>query len=768
LKCPNCGNEPINVNGKYVCLDCGIEISPTGAATAPQAATPVLETNHFSSLPASPVQQPAPTFFANPGEKVIAPPPPTSTPSLKDQYMAELQKDDQPQAGGVFDFSAAPAEPAAAPAGNPLPDFPVGSDEPSVPPQSEATQSLPDALSPEITAQPTPAPMAEPTPVNTEFESPIVSIPAMPTPEILPEPFNAEGLQNISQSSTQEEAVEATVMPQEVATTSIPVTTPEPASEPLPVAPEASTPGDSFDPSPMFESVKQPGWGEAEASLAQAVTTPEIPAQTAMPTPEPVAPNPLEVSLPPAPAMGDMVSSEVSEPLAIPVEAEPTPQPIDNPAAPMPIEQPIAPVVPQAEVVPTDSSPQESYFQPSSVDIRPGQEEPASPTPLESTQPPAQDPNPPILPQQEILPTEPPAEAPDINSLLDKYAPPSPTGAAETIDNVRPAQYSSYSAGAENSTEQVNGIPSVQSVFDGEVEDPNIAIAKTAAKNRKIKIVIGLIFGILLLGALAAGAFFMMGQGGSDEVENFEQTLQAGVSAKMDESQNLRVEFRQAADFSKLSVLTTDPEKAETLLGIFTEPYESKGEWQISEGGNISQDNLAGADTFKRIYIEEEKKTYVISEEEWQAEEGRNISNIPLFFNPVERGSLFYETNVDRVSYQKKIPGRDDKSLYEVRIYPKEDFLKDVLKEVAPIFEEALYKEINTENLLILARVDEENILYSVQISGTISVATDFFEGEIGMAGQADYYYEAVLIESPIARAFGRGLAFLGQILKRS
>lgn len=45
MQCPNCGKEALNVNGKYVCLDCGIEVtSPADAQVTPAEAPQVSHT----------------------------------------------------------------------------------------------------------------------------------------------------------------------------------------------------------------------------------------------------------------------------------------------------------------------------------------------------------------------------------------------------------------------------------------------------------------------------------------------------------------------------------------------------------------------------------------------------------------------------------------------------------------------------------------------------------------------------------------------------
>jgi hypothetical protein len=88
MNCPKCGKELINVNGKYVCVDCGIEVpeneatqnSGTGVPTEP---TPV-ETKPVDVTPA-----PLPVESVDPVPSQSTPPAETGEPKIADMTSEE-------------------------------------------------------------------------------------------------------------------------------------------------------------------------------------------------------------------------------------------------------------------------------------------------------------------------------------------------------------------------------------------------------------------------------------------------------------------------------------------------------------------------------------------------------------------------------------------------------------------------------------------------------------------------------------------------------
>ncbi len=100
MQCPNCGKEALNVNGRYVCLDCGIEIAPNGVPAQYQKPAEVV-VNHDSQTEdnAAPAAQDTPTLWAadepqapNPQPNAQNTPAPSSAGSVRDYYMDSLTK----------------------------------------------------------------------------------------------------------------------------------------------------------------------------------------------------------------------------------------------------------------------------------------------------------------------------------------------------------------------------------------------------------------------------------------------------------------------------------------------------------------------------------------------------------------------------------------------------------------------------------------------------------------------------------------------------
>lgn len=97
MQCPNCGKEAINVNGKFVCLDCGIEITPASASPSVPAEPPII--NHNPVFASEPDAASAPT---QPETSNIPVEPQTP---VRDIY-EEALKGAEPKDNGSYDFDA--------------------------------------------------------------------------------------------------------------------------------------------------------------------------------------------------------------------------------------------------------------------------------------------------------------------------------------------------------------------------------------------------------------------------------------------------------------------------------------------------------------------------------------------------------------------------------------------------------------------------------------------------------------------------------------
>jgi DNA polymerase-3 subunit gamma/tau len=121
VQCPNCGKEAINVNGKYVCLDCGVEI--TAAPTTP---TPTIS-NH--DMPAgSPATEPA-VPVVDPVAVATAPEPPTDPVVTTEPAVSEPTPapaiSTEPDQVSTIDLNIPQAETSTEPAVTPPLEIPV-------------------------------------------------------------------------------------------------------------------------------------------------------------------------------------------------------------------------------------------------------------------------------------------------------------------------------------------------------------------------------------------------------------------------------------------------------------------------------------------------------------------------------------------------------------------------------------------------------------------------------------------------------------------
>ncbi len=109
MKCPNCGKEAINVNGKYVCLDCGVEITSTGSNSQAVSnlanETQQEEENQFQSSVTPQQAQPV----VNREDNFLDDEPSISDEEIKrpveEAFVNELKVSQEPSNTGSYDFT---------------------------------------------------------------------------------------------------------------------------------------------------------------------------------------------------------------------------------------------------------------------------------------------------------------------------------------------------------------------------------------------------------------------------------------------------------------------------------------------------------------------------------------------------------------------------------------------------------------------------------------------------------------------------------------
>lgn len=125
MQCPNCQKEAISVNGKFVCLDCGIEINPSGSTpTAPAATDSIV--NHDA---------PQPTIIPGP----VSPFDNSAQAAVADTVSQETPGAAEPLVG-VPSVDPLPGQDSVQPSIIPEPLSPIGSPEPSASMGAEAQE----------------------------------------------------------------------------------------------------------------------------------------------------------------------------------------------------------------------------------------------------------------------------------------------------------------------------------------------------------------------------------------------------------------------------------------------------------------------------------------------------------------------------------------------------------------------------------------------------------------------------------------------------
>ncbi len=333
MKCPNCNNEALYVNGKYVCVDCGIEITPEQQAAQ-------MESDSFDSvlgdgLASVKKDTDAPDTGADPQQTTT---PKTDSPEEKPTEPPSAQTSDKPveeyYKSQLASDEPAPAESTSPAGGSGVYDF---SNKPtSQPIDQQANQPAAQPTEEPSLNQPADQPMNQPAEKTIDqFEKPVSDQPiGQPANKTADEP-----VKGFSSQPAERPIEEPTVQPPE---------------ESVPAQPENK---------PTEQPPEQPAEQPASGPISQPAEQP-----------------PVQLTEQPA----DQPSEKPT--LDQPIE-KPADQPSDQPAEQLPIqpaEQP--PNKPQeTESQPTDESTPEPSFQ---AEVNPQAPEPSLPKEFPSSAPP--------------------------------------------------------------------------------------------------------------------------------------------------------------------------------------------------------------------------------------------------------------------------------------------------------------------------------------------------------------------------------------------
>lgn len=458
---------------------------------------------------------------------------------------------------------------------------------------------------------------------------------------------------------------------------------------------------------------------------------------------------------------------------------------------------------------PVSPPPQETYFQPESVDITPKPEVPSSPAPESQdgvnfdamstpsgigmgeplvedlaakpaetapveelfageTQPQES----PVLSENPVSVEEPAAQPADLDDLLNQYsapqapppsAAPNYSGAAPAFDSVQPANNGPQTLQG-GPTGQIPGtanIPSADSVFGPRPENNsgqlNIPQNTGNSKKKLIMIIASAVVGILILFGLVFLGASLLKPKNTKTAEQVQQEetfkISEEVSKVMDLPLVATATFEHSVDFSDVTVPAVEEgeiKNKEALDELFKKPITLKGTWKTDDTRNIELSGTFAGVAVKKTYIAADNSTYVFdtASNAWVKKTGDTITEVPDFYTPEIKAALFYNTKVNSI-HEEGEEIIDGGSYRRMKIVPKTDIVKSVLTSASPLLSKNNYSEVNLDNLSVLAWVTKDNQIYKITVVGDVDVKSDFYEGKVKVNSSITYEYNAVEIVKP-------------------
>jgi hypothetical protein len=695
MKCPNCGKEAIFVNGKYVCLDCGIEISPEQQAAQNMSDDQIIE----PAISVTPFSEPA---YGSPSPTPVEPttiPEPVISP-VSQPFVAEPTI---PIPTSIPEPVMSAPEPVVSEPNLPAPVEPISTPEPVMAPASQP-----------VSYEPTVAPETE-KPVQQYYEDAL---------------SEADTSSNENQSGIYDFSVNTEKPVESVA---LEIAQPEPIAA---VSPEP--PISSLSPSEPVE-------GGAEAPIATEVETnqPEsyfAPNSFDMKTSQPeelettASSEPEVISAP----METLVSTTEPEVIAETPTETPTETPIEPEETLSPSEEAVTPEL----VIPAEGAaePEEALV------TTPEQIFDAPEQPIIGTEPKSLD---------EMLGSVSPDSAPIEGSPISAYGPDNPVYSEPTPMNITneksmPTVESVFGGSAVDADAPKSNLPTPQ--------DFGVAPKPVQKKNKKIMpIIIAVIVSILLLAGVAVAAIFFLGDKGGayPQVLNEGQvtSLSGTVSSAMQQPQGIAATYSMEADLSGLTLKEASGLSAAALPAAqkqLTENYNLTGSWYSDPDGDLTVDSSVGGINDKRTYISQNSSTYVysVATQKFEKQSGLLLSGIPAFADAQEKTTLLYATNIVGASLvaREQLDGAEC-SKYELRVGG--DIVKDVLSVMGGVFQDAEYLSLSPENLKVYAWVGVDNKLAKITFSGEIPLETKEVSGTVSINSEVSYKYLSVTIEDP-------------------
>lgn len=457
----------------------------------------------------------------------------------------------------------------------------------------------------------------------------------------------------------------------------------------------------------------------------------------------------------------------------------------------------------QAPVEPLPATPAEqSYFQPSQMDIKPSQpmnidpvvspEAPVSQfdsTVAPSTPEPStlQAPASPVAPQAQVtfpdgtVPTPnlaTPAAAPALDDLLGQSIPNIGVAAtpavgqeepltdifetqnpAPSFDAVQPSPAYTPATPADSAAQ----IPSYESVFGGQGQPAGgITAVKPSLFQRlftKTNLIIGgIILAVLLVGTIGILVFNATRNNEPEPIvdEVDQAVISQRVQDAMEVGLNASVSYDQTVSFDGVTLAeetASTEESQKVALSVLKNKVTNSGTWEVSATGDASVDSIVNGAPEKKIYNKSANLTYNLNPatDAWENKEGFLIDSVPGFYAPTSRAKLFYVAQSEKITALPK-EELDGVSYEKYQISPKADYVQAIISASHPALSGVEFENIGLDNLTVFAWINDEGRIVKVSVTGEIAVSSTIFkEGSvISIESEANYeYLEEIKIEKP-------------------
>lgn len=294
-------------------------------------------------------------------------------------------------------------------------------------------------------------------------------------------------------------------------------------------------------------------------------------------------------------------------------------------------------------------------------------------------------------------------------------------------------------------------------IDDSSTDHQNFVVKNKASGKKIILIAIISILGALISAGIVYGFLSLLNKKNElDQFQsNTEKVLSisSDVGSKMDALESLSVKFDQTIDFAnfKIKESSGDQQKINGLKNFLAAPYVFKGSWRSDKEGDVALEGEINTKIEKRIYIKQENNTYVFSQEtkNWIKVGGYQVAIVPPLYPVDSKGSLFYAMRTSDIKDGGKI-SEGGQSYQRYLIVPQKEVIKDLIVAANPtLFTDIKIESADLSRFVIEAYIDEESRIAKVSAKGEIALDTNYASGTIKVISEGLYNFDNVDVAKP-------------------